>query len=205
MSQSNAPTIELSPGTYQLTLGQLQLGAGTVQGAGPGGSGGTTIEQTDGQDRVIEVQSGPAKLAGVEITGGHLAPAWTSGTTWMGGGILAEGPLILQNTLVTGNEIAAPGGPSAGDAGDNAEGGGIDYIVGSGAGSTISNSTISWGQCAGRRRRSKWGGRRQCLRWGHRLRGKWPAARPKQHGFRRQRHGRSGRRGRQHGRVGRFF
>jgi hypothetical protein len=136
-------TIQLAAGTYQLTLGQLQMGASTIEGTGPGGAGGTTIEQTDGAHRVIEVQAGPATLTGVEVTGGHLAPGWTTNTTWMGGGILAQAPLVLQDVLVTGNQVQAPAGPSGGDAGDNAEGGGIDYIVGSGAGSTISDSTIT--------------------------------------------------------------
>ncbi|MBV8431396.1 MAG: hypothetical protein JO244_09555 [Solirubrobacterales bacterium] len=44
--QANSPTIYLQAGTYQLTLsagGQLAMGGYTIQGAGPGGPGGTTI------------------------------------------------------------------------------------------------------------------------------------------------------------------
>jgi hypothetical protein len=150
--QANSPTIRLGAGTYQLNLtsgGQLAMGAFTIQGTGPGGPAGTTIQQTDGQNRVIEVQAGPAKLAGVEITGGRFAPGWASGQTWIGGGILAEGPLVLQDALVTGNEVVAPGGPAAGDTGDNAEGGGVDFAVGAAAGSAIIDSTISGNSAVG--------------------------------------------------------
>jgi hypothetical protein len=141
--QSNTPTIELQAGTFQLTSGQLGLGeAMNIVGAGPGGPNGTTIQQTDGQHRVFEVD-GSTTFSGLEITGGHLAPSWSSGTTEEGGGILAEGPLVLRDVLVTGNEVQAPAGPGNTDAGDNAEGGGIAYAVGTGAGSAITDSTIS--------------------------------------------------------------
>jgi hypothetical protein len=95
----------------------------TIQGAGPGGAGGTTIEQTDGQNRGLEIDA-PAALTGVDITGGHLAPPWASNTTFLGGGILAMAKLVVQNVLGTGNEVVAPSGPAGGDTGDNAEGGG---------------------------------------------------------------------------------
>ncbi|MBV8431395.1 MAG: hypothetical protein JO244_09550, partial [Solirubrobacterales bacterium] len=92
---------------------------------------------------MLEVQAGPAKLADLEITGGHLAPSWTSGTTWTGGGILAEGATVLNDVLVTGNQVAAPAGPSPGDIGDGAEGGGIAFAAGTPAGSQISDSAVS--------------------------------------------------------------
>jgi hypothetical protein len=144
--QGNQPTIFLQSGTYQLDAasgGQLAMGAFTIQGTGPGGPDGTTIQQTDGKDRVIHVQAGPAKLVGLEVTGGHLAPAWSSGTTWGGGGILTEGTLVLQNVVVTGNQVVAPAGPATGDAGDGAEGGGVDFFAGTPAGSSITNSVIT--------------------------------------------------------------
>lgn len=146
--QANSPTIELSAGTYQLNLaagGQLAMGAFTIRGAGPGGTAGTTIQQTDGQNRVITVQAGPAELVGLEITGGHLAPSsWTACSTeaWEGGGILDQAVLVLQNVLVTGNEVLAPAG-SAGSAGACARGGGIAYSAGVPAGSMITDSSVT--------------------------------------------------------------
>jgi len=147
--QSNTPTIELQAGTFQLTSGQLGLGESmNIVGAGPGGPNGTTIEQTDGQHRVFEVD-GSTTLSGLEITGGHLAPSWTSGATEEGGGILVEGSLSLQDALVTGNQAIGAAGPAEPDAGDSAEGGGIAYGGGAPAGSAISDSTVSGNQALG--------------------------------------------------------
>jgi hypothetical protein len=144
--QANSPTIELSAGTYQLTAGnggQLDLATSmNITGTGPGGPGGTTIQQTDGQNRVLEVD-GTSKLSGLEITGGHYSPGWSSGATTYGGGILVVGTLALENSLVTGNQAIGAAGPGNGDPGDSAAGGGIDYGSTASAGSTITDSTIS--------------------------------------------------------------
>lgn len=150
--QSNGPTIELQAGTYQLTAGnggQLDLGSSmNIIGAGPGGPSGTTIRQTDGQNRVLEVD-GTSVLSGLEITGGHWSPAWSSGRADYGGGILVLGVLNLQNAAVTGNEVVGAAGPTAGDAGNGAEGGGIAYASSAPSGSLIGNSTISGNQALG--------------------------------------------------------
>lgn len=148
---SAGSTIQLSAGTYQLTLGQLQMGAATIQGTGPGGPGGTTIQQTDGAHRVIEVDAGPATLAALEVTGGHLAPSSSpscSTEPWAGGGILALGTLTLQTVLVTGNGVIAPTA-SSGATGDCVQGGGIAYSNTVTAQSVIADSIIAGNTATG--------------------------------------------------------
>jgi hypothetical protein len=142
-------TIQLGAGSYQLTAadgGQLSITAAmTLQGTGPGGSSGTTIEQTDGVDRVLSITaaSGTVALTGLEITGGHIAPAWGSSTVAEGGGVYSRSALDLQDVLVTGNEAIGGAGGAAGDAGDWADGGGIRFPPGAGAGSVIGDSVVT--------------------------------------------------------------
>jgi hypothetical protein len=144
--QANSPTIYLQSGTYQLAPGnggQLDLASSmSIIGAGPGGASGTTIQQTDGLNRVLEVD-GESTLSGLEITGGHASPPWSSGGVAYGGGILVLGQLNLQNSLVTGNQAIGAPGPALGEAGDAATGGGIEYGATAAAGSQIVDSTVS--------------------------------------------------------------
>jgi hypothetical protein len=152
---SPGSTIQLGAGSYQLTAadgGQLSITAAmTIQGVGPGGSGGTTIDQTDGVDRVLSITaaSGTVALTGLEVTGGHLAPAWGVSTVAEGGGVYSRSALELQDVLVTGNEAIGAGGPVAGDAGDWADGGGIRLPPGAGAGSVIGDSVVSGNEAIG--------------------------------------------------------
>lgn len=152
---SSGSTIQLGAGSYQLTAadgGQLSATAAmTLQGTGPGGSGGTTIEQTDGVDRVLSITaaSGTVALTGLEVTGGHLAPAWGVTTIAEGSGVYSRSALALQDVLVTGNEAIGAGGPVAGDAGDWADGGGIRFPPGAGAGSVIGDSVVSANEAIG--------------------------------------------------------
>lgn len=151
-TQSNAPTIELQAGTFQLAPGnggQLDLATSmNIVGAGPGGPNGTTIQQTDGKNRVLEVD-GTSTLSGVEITGGHYTPPWSSSQTASGGGVLVLGVLSLESSVVSGNEAIGAAGPGAGDRGDPAEGGGIAYGASALAGSAISDSAISGNSALG--------------------------------------------------------
>ena len=91
-------TIQLGPGAYTLSLGQLKIiatGSGvSIVGAG---AGQTSIAQTDGHDRVLGVGGGaPVTLAGVTITGGALV-----GLPGAGGapGGNALGAAIFKTTL----------------------------------------------------------------------------------------------------------
>jgi hypothetical protein len=147
--QANGPTIDLLPGTYQLTAGnggELDLRASiNIVGAGAGGPGGTTIEQTDGQSRVLQVD-GSTNLTGLEVTGGDLGPASCALGVCRGGGILVEGTLVLQNVLVTRNQVIGPGGSATYD---TAMGGGIAYDQGSAAGSQLLESTVSDNKATG--------------------------------------------------------
>jgi hypothetical protein len=152
-TQSNLPTIMLSAGSYQLNLasgGQLDLASSmNIVGTGPDASGGTTIQQTDGQNRVLRVD-GSTRLTGLEITGGHLAPPWSSSGVAKGGGILVMGTLQMNGVLVTGNQaVGGSDSSSSGNPGDEAQGGGIDFPPGAPAGSTITNSTITGNSAIG--------------------------------------------------------
>jgi hypothetical protein len=123
-----------------LSSGELSVtSAMTIKGAGPGGAGGTTIEQTDGVSRVISATAttGTVALSALEVTGGHLAAG--TGTNAPGGGIYSPATLNLDQVRVTGNFVqGGSGSPNAGAA----QGGGIDFPSGALAGSMITNSTI---------------------------------------------------------------
>jgi hypothetical protein len=147
--ETNSPTIQLGAGTYQLTAaggGQLMINAPmTITGAGAGGPAGTTIEQTDGVDRVLYIGAAPGSawtvtLSRLEITGGHLKPAWAPAAGADGGGIDALANLILEHVLVTRNEVIGALAHNGMD-GDFAAGGGL-AIAAPGA-SRISDSVIS--------------------------------------------------------------
>jgi hypothetical protein len=140
-SQTNSPTIKLGRGTYTLSSGELTISAPmTIQGAGPGGTGGTTIKQTVA-DRVIEISSftGVAGLIDLEVTGGDL----TSGNP-TGAGIDAHSLVSLEKLRVTGN-IATGTTASAGTGatGSNGAGGGVYLSSASTGASTVDDTTIS--------------------------------------------------------------
>jgi hypothetical protein len=104
--KQSGSTINLGAGTF--TLGQAAGGqlliakTMTINGAG---AANTTIEQTDGVDRVIGVDSSLASvtLTGLTITGGRLGP----GAPQPGAGINTIGPLTLRGVTVTGNRETA--------------------------------------------------------------------------------------------------
>jgi len=133
-SPSNVPTIKLGAGAYRLSDGPLEINkAMTIQGAGMSGApSGTTIEQTDGSDEVLEAltTTGTVTLQSLEITGGEYTNA--------AGGVYATGNLALSSVLVTGNTVTG-GGP-----GSQAEGGGIYfYSPSSEASLTLTDSDAS--------------------------------------------------------------
>ncbi len=125
--------IELGVGTYTLNngvcggasdLGELDVEAPmTIEGKGPGGAGGTTIKQTDGCDRVLEIApssgGGVVTVSDLEVTGGD---AFANDST-DGGGILIDPPASavsvgLQDALVTNNRAdGGQGGQGGGEGG----------------------------------------------------------------------------------------
>lgn len=142
----NGSTIQLSAGTYTLTLAHLSINAGTnsISITGPG-AGQTTIKQ-QAADRVLNLNSGTMTITGVTITNGDLAaPNGTCGDpgSVSGGGILNTGTLTLDNVTVTGNKAVGGdgtiGSASTGGTGAEAAGGGIcsTGVL------TITDSTIS--------------------------------------------------------------
>jgi hypothetical protein len=107
-------TIQLNAGVYTLSsgggaIGDLFISASmTVTGAGAGGSGGTTIQQTDGTTKVVDVSGGTVTLSSLEITGGRqgVAPSITCNDE-TGGGIAvgASATVALTSDLITGNQV----------------------------------------------------------------------------------------------------
>jgi hypothetical protein len=146
--------VTLGGGVYKLGTGGGQpVGDGRLKITGSvniagAGSGATTIRQTDGTDRVIEVTAGSVSLSGMTVTGGALTgfaggtPS-TPGTDVIGAGILNSGTLSLDDVVVTGNR--ATGGAGAGSAGSGATAGGAARgggIATSGS-LTLSHSVVS--------------------------------------------------------------
>jgi fibronectin-binding autotransporter adhesin len=115
-------TIKLHGGIYKLSggagRGELDVSpahaAVTIVGAG---SAHTTIKQTDGVDRVIEVDNQlPVTISGLTIAGGELrgatGPDNGAGGFALGGGILNYAKLTLNGVVVRNNfATAGSGGP----------------------------------------------------------------------------------------------
>lgn len=139
-------TITLGAGTYTLDLahgGQLVITAPMlIRGAGPGGTGGTVIEQT-GMNRVIHVAAFPdpagVALSQLEVTGGNAG-----GAPILGGGIWSEHKLALDHVLITHNTLRGTAGTAGvtGSLGGDAVGGGLALDTGA-TGSVIDASTIT--------------------------------------------------------------
>lgn len=127
-------TVQLSAGTYKLTnvstahLNIAPTGALTIAGAA---ATQTTIEQTDASARVMNVESGPVTISGLEITGGDATTNGGCLSGVSGGGIVdtSAAMLTLDHVTVTGNNAdgAQGGSASSGTAGvgGDANGGGI--------------------------------------------------------------------------------
>ncbi len=121
---SATDTIQLTSGTYTLSLGELTVSntAHTliIEGAGSTGPSATIIDQT-ALDRVFQIDSGVTVIfENLEITGGTAKVDGSGGTSAAeGGGILNQGNLTLTNVAVIGNAALAT------VAGESALGGGI--------------------------------------------------------------------------------
>jgi hypothetical protein len=106
-SAASPNLIQLSPGTYVLTQGELAFGNSTnlcTQILGLGAPDNTIIRQTTAASRVFDINfyvvaNVAASIQNVTITGG-------SGGVFGGGGILAGGPansLLVSNCVIAGN------------------------------------------------------------------------------------------------------
>ncbi len=156
-------TISVPAGTYELSAGQLAVGAGAniaVVGANPNAPALTTID-AKGHSRVLEVASGAqVKLSALRITGGQtlsgadgFSPGQSGGFGANGGGILNAGALTLERAWVLENFTGHGGRGVDGDqpaassyrygqsGGSGGNGGGIYNATG--ASLAITASTIS--------------------------------------------------------------
>ncbi len=141
-------TVQLAAGTYTLknvSTKQLTIdptGALTIAGAG---ATQTMIEQTVASARVMDVESGPMTISGLEITGGTATTTGGCLSGASGGGIVdtSAALLTLDHVTVTGNNaVGIQGGTaSSGTAGSGGEanGGGICTT----GPLTLTDSTIS--------------------------------------------------------------
>ncbi len=132
ITQSNAnatagmDTINLSAGTYSLSLGELTIANSTlghsllIQGEGSTGANPTIITTTT-LDRILSISANTSvTLENLEITGGTAETDSTDGTSEAdGGGIVNVGTLILSNVAIVGNTAKATSATEA------AHGGGI--------------------------------------------------------------------------------
>jgi hypothetical protein len=130
-------TIELGAGQYQLSDGELAITANmAIDGQGPSH---TTIQQTDGTDRVLHVTTASTvAITAVTITGGTVvgaagsSPGADGQLVTDGGGIASDnfGSLTLTDDAVMSNSVTGGAGASNtgtgnGGVGGSAEGGGI--------------------------------------------------------------------------------
>jgi hypothetical protein len=136
---ADTDTINLSAGTYSLSLGQLSVTNTTVGHSlmivGEGSTGANpTIITTTTLDRILSISSGATvTLENLEITGGTAETDSAGGTTEAdGGGINNVGTLTLTNVAIVGNTAKAT------VVGEIARGGGI-FSTGS---LTITGTTL---------------------------------------------------------------
>jgi hypothetical protein len=132
-------TISVPAGIYNLTSGELRLGAGpgqtiTLAGAGPA----STVIDAGGLNRVLELDYN--LTGGISSTISGLTLRGGSDATYGGGGIIAGSgtstsldSLTISNSAITGNQTDAGGSGAL-------PGGGVQFIGGS---LSIVNSTIS--------------------------------------------------------------
>ena len=151
VAQANAngtSIISIPPGTYSLTQGELDLGPTVGAGAannvsiiGTGSAANTIIRQTDGQNRVFNLDpqshgGATFAFANVTLTGGHDALDGFGGGGIITGNGGAGSPdyLFLTNVVVTGCSTTGDG------AGLDADGGSVTMV-----GCTFSSNSISGG------------------------------------------------------------
>jgi hypothetical protein len=156
-SRSN-DVVQVPSGTYALSLGQLEVGNVTIQGAGAD----TTVIQAGTDERALMITS-TATISGVRISGGNPEGTNSGGGIEMGnnqipltlrlndsvvagnsvvqssqgfgGGIAVNGlaTLLMTNSTVSGNRVLGGDGPGVG--------GGI--YVDTGGRAELRNSTVS--------------------------------------------------------------
>ena len=98
-------TIDLLPGTYRLTLGQLNIDTGiTVRGPGP--TAGAAVITAEGRSRTLLVNTpSSVSLERLQVSGGAVSGG-------LGGGILKQGTgsLQIQEVAISGNRASGSQG-----------------------------------------------------------------------------------------------
>jgi hypothetical protein len=123
-------TINLPSGTYDLTsleTGEVQIGTGSAYSLSIVGSGtsSTIIQQTDGHDRIFEIDPNfigniPVTISNVTLQGGNCTTGIDCG--FGGGAILGGGPdgspnnITLTNVVVSNNSVGSSTQPAVGGA-----------------------------------------------------------------------------------------
>ncbi len=118
-AQTGATTINVPPGIYNLTLGELDLATNagkniTVQAVG-GNAANTIVNQTNGTDRVFNIDtnslgSDTVTLSGLTIQGGHDGRDVAGGAGILAGSITAtpEDVLDLSGCIIANNHCSPP-------------------------------------------------------------------------------------------------
>ena len=151
-------TIVVPEGTYDLTLGALQISS-EVTLAGAGARTTSIVGNENRQSRVLEINSTSASVSGVTLRGGSATDVGgfhggtvrsqsstveldrvrvTDGLAYSGGGVAnRNGSMLIQNSLIDSSSATLGGG----------DGGGILNFGGDGGASaqlTVRNSTIAF-------------------------------------------------------------
>src|SRR5574341_2072757 len=100
---SGADTITVPAGTYNLSMGDLDVQDVTINGTG---AGSTIINQTQAGQRVFET-TGVVNISRVTIQGGQTGASSTVPGHIHGGGIHNHGTLNLTNVTITHNSSTA--------------------------------------------------------------------------------------------------
>jgi hypothetical protein len=143
-AQAGATTINVSSGTFDLSLGELTVapnGGKTLSIVGAGSSASIVI-QTDGINRVFNIDENSAggtlvTISGLTISGGQDQADILGGAGILAGSVtsISLDDLTLQNCAITNNHCRAPNSTYTGQ-----EGGGVQMAGGN---LTIVNCTFS--------------------------------------------------------------
>ena len=118
-AQNGATTINIPPGAYNLTLGELEVATNsgnsiTIQAYG-GSAANTIINQTDGINRVLNIDvnstgNNTAALSGLTIQGGHDGADIAGGAGILAGSITAtpKDVLSLDGCIIADNHCSPP-------------------------------------------------------------------------------------------------
>jgi hypothetical protein len=148
-AQAGATSINVPPGTYNLSLGELDVATNagkniTIQAAG-GNAANTFINQLDGTNRIFDIDTNSLgndiiALSGLTIQGGHDATDIAGGAGILAGSITntPKDILYLTGCVIANNHCSLPNALYTGQIGGGVQMAGGDLIISS---CTFSNNS----------------------------------------------------------------